>query len=105
MQSRSNLMVSARPARHPVYRHRAVFWGEVHDGAKLLYGIGPYRKKAEAQAAALLWANQRALPGIAAGEGPFLTRLDEAKTAPQKPCDVGLFSDDAKQVDLMDLLR
>jgi hypothetical protein len=98
------LTISARPARHPVYRTRAVFWGEVHDGSKLLYGIGPFRKKAEAEAAALLWANQRALPGIGAGDSPLLTRLDEAKAAPQKPCDVGLFSDAAKQVDLLDLL-
>lgn len=103
MKSHSNLIVSARWSRHPTYRRRSVYWGEVHNGPQLLYGIGPFRKKHEAEAAARLWANQHSLPTLDHA-GPLLTRLPDIKTAPQKPCDIGLFSDETKQIDLEDLL-
>jgi hypothetical protein len=50
-----------------------------------------------------------ALPGMTPlGIKPYAQVMAEKPLmapAPQKPCDVGLFSDDAAQTDLVDLLR
>lgn len=51
---------------------------------------------------------QHNLPGTAPDIGGTLARKAAAPIkppAPQKPCDVGLFSDDATQLDLIDLTR
>lgn len=51
------------------------------------------------------WADLRArnlsLPGIDPGTAPAA----QSGLPPQKPCDIGLFSDDAQQVDLVDYIR
>jgi hypothetical protein len=99
------LRVSARPARHPVYRHRAIFWGEVHDpDGKLRYGIGPYRARKDAIHAAHMWSLQHGLPGIEAPDVAVKQTLADP-LPPQKPCDHGLFSDAPAQLDLIDMAR
>ena len=53
--------------------------------------------------------DQHVLPGAErVGQGALAKRKAAEPlraTSPQKPCDVGLFSDDAAQSDLIDLLR
>jgi hypothetical protein len=53
--------------------------------------------------------DQHVLPGAERASGGALAKRKAAMplraTSPQQPCDVGLFSDDAAQTDLVDLLR
>jgi hypothetical protein len=51
---------------------------------------------------------QRELPGTAAAIAVHLQRKTDAPLLapqPQRPCEIGLFSDDAKQLDLVRLAK
>lgn len=110
--------IFARPARHPVYRHR-IYWAEIHKDGRVLFGKGPYRQRRDAINAADEERRRRAmitnldrrqldLPETAPDPAGLAKRLASEPlraSKPQAACDVGLFSDAAAQVDLEDLLR
>lgn len=101
------IVFSARKARHPVYGH-TVYWGECHIDGKLKSGIGPYRHKEEAIQGAKEHAGQLQIPGCEPISQKQLVERKFAEplraVASQKPCDIGLFSDDAAQIDLIEML-
>lgn len=121
----TGLTVGAERRRHPVYRYRAVYWATVYRDDKPIFQIGPYRKRADA----LRYADQERrkiamkmhtpgprvdlpgqmeLPQTAAQSAELARRKAAAPllaTKTQKPCDIGLFSDEAAQLDLVEMLQ
>lgn len=98
------------PRPHPVYRY-TVHWATVADRrGRHVEQCGPFRHRAEAMAKAELMAAARNghLAGMPHQLGALLNRKAAAPlkpAKPQEPCDVGLFSDDAAQLDLVDMAR
>jgi hypothetical protein len=120
----SGLTIGVESRPHPVYRLRAAHWATVYQSGSAIFQKGPYRDKREAMQAA--WSEKQRrersmkqphipgprvdLPGQL--EIPAISPLDRRPaaqsmrpTAPQKPCDIGLFSDDAAQLDLVEMAR
>lgn len=75
----------------------------MNDKLQAIYQIGPYRNRKDAIAAA-----QLRIDGTAPDPAGLAKRLAAAPmrpSKPQAPCDVGLFSDDADQLDLVEMCQ
>lgn len=101
-------MTAARP--HPVYGH-TVHWATVTDRrGRHVEQCGPFRDRREAMAKAEIMAAARngRFAGMPQNIGGLLSLKAAAPlkpTSPQKPMDIGLFSDDATQIDLLDVIK
>jgi hypothetical protein len=126
----SPLTIGAERRRHPVYRFHAIYWATVYRDGAAVAQLGPYRDRGQALFAAQsmkehreqnpMMYERKSIQGISdlPGQGTLpecvkdRTGLAMKRAAeplrpskPQKPMDIGLFSDEASQLDLVEMLQ